>query len=174
MIKITELAHKLISEKKDILVAVDMTVGRGNDTYFLAGIAKKVYGFDIQPVAIDIALKLINNEMLSNVELIKDNHENIKNYVFEKVDVAIYNLGYLPQGDKSIKTETSSTINSLKSLLEILNSEGLVVIVLYSHNIEEIDSVENFTKNLSSDYDVLQYKVLNRTNSPYIISIKKR
>jgi 16S rRNA C1402 N4-methylase RsmH len=174
MIKITELAHKLILEKKDISVAVDMTVGKGNDTHFLAKIAKKVYGFDIQPVAIDIALKLIKDELFNNVELIKDNHENIKNHVFEKVDVAIYNLGYLPQGDKLIKTETSSTINSLKSLLEILNSEGLVVIVLYSHNTEEITAVEDYTKNLSSDYDVLQYKILNRTNSPYIISIKKR
>lgn len=174
MIKITELAHKLILEKKDISIAVDMTVGRGMDTLFLAKNANKVYGFDIQQQAIEITQKLLNDNQINNVELIKDNHENIKEYVTEKVDVAIYNLGYLPQGDKDIKTESSSTINSLKSVLEILNFDGLIIIVLYSHNLEEITEVFNYTANLSSDYDVLEIKVLNRTTSPFIISIKKR
>jgi hypothetical protein len=53
MIKITEKVHELITGKKDIKLAVDMTVGRGRDFLALTKIADKVIGFDIQKIAIE-------------------------------------------------------------------------------------------------------------------------
>jgi methylase of polypeptide subunit release factors len=174
MIKITELAHKIILEKSECDVAVDMTVGRGFDTLFLAENFKKVYGFDIQKEAIDSTEDLLKEHNINNVSLILDNHENILEHIKEKIDLGIYNLGYLPQSNKLIKTDSSSTINSLSSLLSLLNNQGIIIIVLYPHNLEEILAVESFTSSLNEDYDVLQYKVLNKRNCPFIISIKKR
>ncbi|MBN2300482.1 MAG: rRNA methyltransferase, partial [Acholeplasmataceae bacterium] len=89
-------------------------------------------------------------------------------------DVAIYNLGYLPKGNKDIKTEKTSTINSLKSLISILNTSGLIVIVIYPHNTEEIIAVEDFVSKLPNSYDSMKYQVLNKQNCPFIISIEKR
>lgn len=173
MVKITELSHKLILEAEQTNLAVDMTSGRGNDTLFLAKRFKKVISFDIQQEAIDATTAILKTNNIDNVTLIRDSHANLISYVKEKVDLAIYNLGYLPSGNKDVKTESSSTIASLTSALEILNSNGLIIIVLYPHNPEETNAVIDFTVKLSSDYDCLEYKVLNRSNCPFIISIKK-
>ena len=51
---ILNMVKKICSEnitKNDFVV--DMTVGNGNDTLFLSNISKKVFGFDIQGVAIE-------------------------------------------------------------------------------------------------------------------------
>jgi len=60
-------------------IVLDCTVGNGNDTLHLAklvGDKGKVYGFDIQPVAIEITRKkLIENGLINRVILINDGHE---------------------------------------------------------------------------------------------------
>ncbi|MFA7076421.1 MAG: class I SAM-dependent methyltransferase [Candidatus Izemoplasmatales bacterium] len=174
MIKITDLAHKLILEKEDIKISVDMTVGKGFDTVFLSEVSDFVYGFDIQKEAIDFTNKIIEEKQIKNVRLINDNHKNISDYITKGIDLAIYNLGYLPGSSKEIKTESSTTLFSLQKLLSLLNPGGLVIIVLYPHNLDEINSVREYCSSLPIDFDSLEIKVLNRTNSPFIIHIKKR
>jgi len=173
MIKITELVHQIINEKKDINIAVDMTVGWGNDTLALAKQSAFVYGFDIQKDSLNYAELLLRENGFNNFRLINDNHEFVLNYVNEKIDIVIYNLGYLPKGNKEIKTEASSTLNSLKSILTLLNTNGLVVLVVYSHNLKEKATLLSLCENLSIDYDVVHTQVLNRKNSPELIKIKK-
>ena len=56
---ILNMVKKICNEnvnKSDIVV--DMTVGNGNDTLFLSGISKMVYGFDIQDEAINNTKRL--------------------------------------------------------------------------------------------------------------------
>jgi tRNA G37 N-methylase Trm5 len=173
MIRITELTHKIIEEKKHIGIAIDMTCGRGNDTLFLARKANKVYAFDIQEEAILSTSDLLKENKIDNVELILNNHDKVSEYVKEKFDVAIYNLGYLPKGNKDIKTTTSSTIDSLRQLITLMNLEGIIVIVIYPHDPEEGKAIEEFVLNLDSNFDCISYKVLNKKDCPYIITIKK-
>ena len=173
MIKITELSHKLIKEIKLANLAVDMTAGRGSDTLFLAGKFEKVIAFDIQDEAISETKSLLESHDIKNVTLIKDSHSNINDYLNENVDCAIYNLGYLPNGNKRLKTEVSTTIASLEAVIKLLNLNGLIVIVLYPHNSEEIDAVLDLTSKLSTDFDCMEYRVINRSNSPFIITINK-
>ncbi|MEJ7220935.1 class I SAM-dependent methyltransferase, partial [Staphylococcus gallinarum] len=84
------------------------TCGNGNDTLFLAQNVPNgfVYGFDIQQLAITNTEQKVAT--FSNVKLIKDSHNNVKQYIkaehIGKIDAAIFNLGYLPKGDKSIVT----------------------------------------------------------------------
>lgn len=173
MVKITELAHKLILDKEFIKTTVDMTCGRGNDTLFLAKISEKVFAFDIQKEAIDSTRKILEENEIKNVTLINDDHKNISSYIKEPIDVFLYNLGYLPQGNKTIKTEAKSTIASLKEALLLLNHQGLILLVMYSHNQEEIELIMELVKTLSIDYDCINYRVLNRENCPQIVTIKK-
>lgn len=173
MIKITELAHKIIEEKKHINIAIDMTCGRGNDTLYLAKKANKVFAFDIQEDAIYSTSALLKANKIENVELILDNHDKVSDYVKENFDVAIYNLGYLPQGNKDIKTTAFSTTDSLKQLLSLLSNEGIIIIVVYPHNPQEGQAIEDLVLNLDSHFDCLSYKVLNKQDCPYIITIKK-
>lgn len=150
-----------------------MTCGRGNDTLFLAKKAKRVLAFDIQKEAIDSASILLKENSIDNVTLVLSNHDQVSNYVNEPIDLAIYNLGYLPNSDKAIKTETASTLSSLKQLIRLLNKEGLIIIVIYPHNPEEGEAIEDYVSQLDSAFDCVSYKVLNKKDCPYIITIKK-
>lgn len=158
-------------------IVLDCTVGNGNDTLRLAklvGDKGKVYGFDIQEVALDITSKLLTCENLDNrVELIRDSHENIDLYINNKLDFIIYNLGYLPKGDKNIKTKSSSTLISLKKSLELLNKNGIILITSYighEGGLDEKDAIEELLLELNQkDYNVIKYNFINQKNYPPIL-----
>ena len=81
MKKAIEFAHDVLINKistQDIFV--DMTMGNGNDTLFLCKIAKFVYAFDIQQIALDNTKKKLIDNDLNNYSLILDTHENIDYY----------------------------------------------------------------------------------------------
>lgn len=159
-------------------VAVDATMGNGNDTLFLAKLVGKegvVFAFDIQQMALDNTLNKIRNDNLQdhNINLIKDSHDNIDSYVDGHIDVAMFNLGYLPKGDHSIVTKATSTIKAIKSTLQLLKPKGLVsIIIYYGHEggVEERDQVLGFLENLPSEhFVVMKNSYTNQKNSPPII-----
>lgn len=158
-------------------IVLDCTVGNGNDTLRLAklvGDEGKVYGFDIQDKALKITSQLLACEKLNNsVELIRDSHENIDLYIKEKLDFIIYNLGYLPKGDKNIKTKSSSTLISLKKSLDLLNKNGIILITSYighEGGRDEKESIESLLSELNQkNYNVIKYKFLNQKNYPPIL-----
>jgi hypothetical protein len=91
------LSHDFLAEVlDDESVAVDATMGNGNDTAFLAGLAKKVYAFDVQEQALEKTRQRLSDLEIENAELILDGHENLDRYVTEPIRAAIFNLGYLP------------------------------------------------------------------------------
>ena len=95
------LSHDFLAEVlDDESVAVDATMGNGNDTAFLAGLAKKVYAFDVQEQALEKTSQRLSDLGIENAELILDGHENLDHYVTEPIRAAIFNLGYLPSADK--------------------------------------------------------------------------
>lgn len=164
---------------KDGQVVLDATVGNGNDTLALAkkiGSNGKVYGFDIQDQAIDNTTNLLKkNNVLDRVELIKDSHEHIKKYIKCKLDLIIYNLGYLPGGNKKIVTKSSSTIKSIQDALDLLNNNGLLLINAYighDNGLEEQEKIERMLESLDQkNFNVLKNTFINQKNSPPILYI---
>jgi methylase of polypeptide subunit release factors len=171
MIKLTDLYHRIIQDKKHINLSVDMTCGHGRDTLFLSKLSKKVYAFDIQAKAIDDTKKLLENQ--DNVIIIQDDHQYFDQYIKEPIDVAIYNLGYLPGGNKDIITETASTLASLEKICHQLNKDGLIILELYPHNPDEQSQIIQYTKSLSKSFDVLKIDLHNSHQAPNLIIIKK-
>ena len=112
-------------------VAIDMTCGNGNDTLYLAEKCRFVYGIDIQEEAIHNTYTLLKKNGFNNYELIQCDHKDIREHINEKADLIVYNLGYLPKGNKDITTTSDSTIASLESALELININGLVSIMIY-------------------------------------------
>lgn len=174
MINITKLSHELLAEVKESNIAIDMTCGNGLDTLFLAKQASSVLAFDIQDLAILNTNKLLKDNQINNVKIIKDSHDLFDKYINQKVDQVIYNLGYLPNGDKEIKTKAKTVVASLEKVIDYLNVSGIIVIVIYLHELEESKSIESYVSKLGTKYDVMKYEVLNKTNSPYIIKIQKK
>ena len=177
--KITELAKEILKNEKGINIAVDMTAGNGYDSKFILNKLKPtmLYAFDIQAKAKENTQKLIGNR--ENFIFILDSHENIDKYVKEKIDLAIYNLGYLPKADKSITTKKASTINSLKKLLDLLNKDGKIFISVYPGHKEgklEAGALDAYLGNLDQKlFTVLKLSYPNQKNTPpylYIISKK--
>jgi SAM-dependent methyltransferase len=178
IINTIEITRKFIyMHIKEGKVVLDCTVGNGNDTILLAklvGDKGKVYGFDIQRKAIEITKqRLIDEELLDRVVLIEDGHENIDSYIEEKLDFVIYNLGYLPKGDKNIKTNPSTTLVSIEKSLDLLKENGLLLITCYvghEGGMEEKNSVEEFLSKLNQkEFNVLKYDFINQINSPPVL-----
>lgn len=166
------IINDFIEEKN---IAIDATLGNGYDTDFLSKNFKKVYSFDIQ----NEAILNYKHKNIENVSLILDSHENFENYIKENVDCIVYNLGYLPGGDKSITTKEESTLKSLESGLSLLKENGLMIIALYSGHKEgkgEKDAVLNYCKSLSKKrFGVIYQQFLNRTNNPpSLVVIEKK
>ena len=87
------LSHDFLAQVlDDESVAVDATMGNGNDTAFLAGLAKKVYAFDVQEQALEKTRQRLSDLAIENAELILDGHENLDRYVTEPIRAAIFNL----------------------------------------------------------------------------------
>ena len=110
-------------------IAVDMTTGNGNDTYFLCKLAKKVYGFDIQKEAIENTKN--KTKEFANLVLINDNHANTDKYINEKIDLAIFNLGYLPNSESKIVTKKENSLTAFKKAYDLLNDNGYIIITFY-------------------------------------------
>lgn len=159
---------------KDGYICLDATIGNGNDILSISkqiGDSGKVYGFDIQQVAIDNTRKLLASEnTLERAILIKDSHENIDNYIHHKLDFIIYNLGYLPKGNKSIKTKDGSTVTSINKALNLMSQGSLMLITTYlghTGGMEENASVHNVLVNLNQRvFNVLKYDFINQKNYP--------
>lgn len=179
IVKATAFVHYVLKGKinrGDIVV--DATMGNGNDTLFLAklvGPEGVVFSFDIQQIALDRTKnKIINNRLNDyNIKLIKDSHEAIENYVTDTLNVAMFNLGYLPQGDCSIITRPNSTIKSIKSVLKLLKSRGIISIIIYyghKEGMDEKQQVLSFVESLSNkDFIVMNCCYINQNNNPPII-----
>ncbi|MCR4442243.1 MAG: class I SAM-dependent methyltransferase [Peptococcaceae bacterium] len=148
---------------------VDATAGNGKDTLFLAkavGKSGKVYAFDIQAEALEKTRSLLEaHRCLEQVELIHDSHEKINDYLAEPVNGFIFNLGYLPGGDKRITTAAGTTINALRQAVERTAPGGIIAVVVYPGHPggeEEARETEEFLSNLVSPYwHVLAWKKLN-------------
>jgi len=169
-----------VVEKGDSVV--DATAGNGHDTLFLAELVGEnghVYAFDVQKEAIQsTADGLESANLIAQVSLIHDGHENVAKYVPGKVSAAIFNLGYLPGSNHEIVTRGASTIQALESLLYLLKVGGLIVLVVY-HGHEggksEKDALLSFVQQLPQSYaHVLSYQFVNQQNDPpFILAIEK-
>lgn len=164
-------------------IAIDATMGNGNDTAFLCDLVGengKVYAFDIQEDAIiNTKERLLKLNFENIASLIYDGHENMDKYVKEEVALIMFNLGYLPKGDHEITTNKDTTLTAIKKGMDMLLSGGLILLVIYSGHEsgkEEKIVINEFVSTLDQKlYNVVNMKFANQINTPpEIICIEKR
>ena len=166
-ISLVNIAHDLI---KGIIhpgdIAIDATVGNGHDTVFLTeqiGPSGRVYGFDIQQVAIDSTLEKFRRTRLSDcLTLIHASHANMDNVIPEhfhgKINAIMFNLGYLPGGDKSVITQVESTLTALTIASRILADNGIITLLAYpGHQGGDLETHQ--VKNWCDQLDARQFEV---------------
>lgn len=174
-----DIAHAILKAhiSSDDMI-VDATMGNGHDTYFLAKIAKHVYAFDVQDIALKHTKQLLKQHQINNVTLYQKSHELITDMITDFKGV-IFNLGYLPGGDHTKTTTKSSTLKALKNILPLLPQHGFVLMVVYPGHpagLEESIALDLYLQTLNSKaFAVIQTKMPYQINQPpYILFIKKR
>lgn len=97
-----------------------------------------------------------------------------KDYLAKAV---VYNLGYLPNGDKSITTRTEDTLESLNNVVReggILAPQGLLSIMCYTGHKEgqrEAQAVQDYMQELDMNkWRVFAHVPVNRPGSPLLIT----
>lgn len=143
---------------------IDATMGNGHDTLFLAqsvGASGHVYAFDIQNAAAETTGELlIRNQLQSKVHLIVADHQTMHDYITDPIKAIMFNLGYLPGGNKSIITQTSNTLAALNTSIKLLTSPGCLTIIAYPGHLggeEEAAAIKDWTKHLPDNHFQIEY-----------------
>ena len=158
---------------------IDGPMGNGHDTLALAklvGPEGKVIAFDIQPMALENTKALLEAEGMKDypgIRLILDSNANAKNYVEPGeagIAAILFNLGYLPGGDKTVTTTKEETLRAVNDAVELVKPGGLVAAVLYSgheQGAEEKQALLNWAKELPAKaYHVAYISMWNQKKCP--------
>ena len=162
-------------------VAVDFTMGNGHDTLWLSravGPQGKVYAFDIQEQALESTAALLEKEGARNCTLILDSHSNVKKYVEAPICAGLFNLGFLPGGDKTITTLTETSLKAISDGIDLLGDDGGLLVAVYPGHAEgarEGDAIER----MLSGYDrrkvcCSKFRIVTSPTSPFFFLIEKK
>ncbi len=163
-------------------VAVDFTMGNGNDTLFLSetvGNSGKVYAFDIQESALSSTEERLKAAGApENYTLICASHHLVKDYVKEPIDAGMFNLGYLPgSGKKALTTMRETTMPAVIAAIELLKPDGALIIAVYPGHKEgalEGEMLREYFKT-TSRFNICptEIHILNSPTSPYFFLVEK-
>ena len=164
-------------------VAVDFTMGNGNDTLFLSetvGETGRVYAFDVQEEAL-VSTKehLESRGAPENYTLICASHHLVKDYVKEPIKAGMFNLGYLPRsGKKSVTTMRETTMPAVEAAIDLLADDGILLIAVYPGHEEgnlEGEMLASYFATLDRrKICVSRFNIMNSPTSPYFFIAEKK
>lgn len=168
--------------------AIDATCGNGHDTLFIAKkiltpCLGKLTSMDIQPRAIEKTRELLKANLdagiCERVDLILSSHHSFPPEIEDgSIALAVYNLGWLPGGDKSITTCVKTTLGSLERVMPLIKNGGAVSITCYPGHPEgakEQESILEWSRSLCRfEWNVCLHQWLNAAASPVLLIIQKR
>jgi predicted methyltransferase len=163
-------------------IAIDATAGNGFDSLFLAervGDSGIVYAIDIQENAIQtVRGKLERAGTIHRCRLLVDSHANLDTIVDSahvgKIDVAMFNLGYLPFGDKTRRTQLGSTLIALGHVAKLIRPGGLISILAYRGHLggtEETEGVSQWVDDRRAEYQVDRFHDPANAASPILFRL---
>lgn len=161
---------------------VDATCGNGNDTLLLArlvGETGRVWAFDLQEEALAATRTLLAGAGVEGrVELVAAGHERLAEVVGEPLAAVVFNLGYLPGGDKEFVTRPATTVAALAVALELLRPGGLLLVVIYTGHPGAAAEEEAVLSRVSAldprTYNVWTSRQANRPpTAPYLVVVEK-
>ena len=163
--------------KRNDLV-IDATIGNGKDTLLLAKMVPfgKVFGFDIQEKAIEKTKEELKKENITNFQLFQTGHENMADVLKEyhnKISFILFNLGYLPHGNKEITTTVETTKKALESAEKLLNQKGKILITVYPGH-PQGKKESTFLKEYVKGKDFIEFHNTDNKIAPYLIQINNK
>ena len=160
--RLTELVHHTLNDHlREGDLAIDATAGNGHDTAYLATRVResgKVIAIDIQGSAIESTRSLLSEKaLLDHVTLLLGDHSVILEHLLgeykKSVATVVFNLGYLPGSDKSVKTEPVNTFQALEASAMLLRPSGMLCVTAYCAHLggeEEATTVKEWMSSKKS------------------------
>lgn len=172
-------------------IVVDATAGNGHDTLFLAQRVLpggRVFAFDVQADAIVRTQQRISEAEPSSpdpagVVLHHAGHERMAELLSPelrgRLRAVMFNLGYLPGGDKTLITRMETTLCALHQALDWLAEDGVLTVVVYPGHEGgqgEATAVEKWMAALPSDrFEAQKLGFLNfRPTTPFCLAVRRR
>ena len=183
--RLTDVAHDLIAghvHGGDIVI--DATMGNGHDTLFLAqlvGETGHVFALDLQQRAIEqTRARLKTHGTTEPVTLIKGDHAEMAGLLppgmAGSVAAIVFNLGYLPGGEKSVTTMTRSTLDALDASLELIKPGGIISLLVYVGHpggLEEDVAIREWLGSLPGETQWMHHNPDCAVHSPRLYTIIK-
>ncbi len=160
-------------------LAIDATAGNGKDALFLAELGCLLFALDVQATAIEKTQALLREKgVLDRATLLCMPHDDLRKVPCPKPPrLVVYNLGYLPGGDKSLTTKTVTTLASIASALKILAPDGALSITCYPGHPEgkrEEEALFRWAASLSpDDWAVRIHRQEDRPLAPSLLWIAR-
>ncbi|SFI53439.1 class I SAM-dependent methyltransferase [Planctomicrobium piriforme] len=185
MVPLTQEAHDLVQgclSPGD--TAIDATAGNGHDALFLAttvGELGHVFAIDVQPAACAACQQRVSAAGQTNVQVIHGDHAQFEQLIpgeyRGKVAAVMFNLGYLPGGDKTIVTTAERTVRALAHSLEWLRDGGILCIIAYRGHPggrEEAAAVEAWLRERESEGHLrLTCATFSESQTPVLLALQK-
>lgn len=148
---------------------VDATMGNGHDTLTLCqlvGEEGRVYAFDVQAQAVESTRQRLREAgMEQRATLFHMGHEHMAEQILGPVQAVMFNLGWLPGGDKTVTTRWPTTRQAVESALSLLMPGGVCVICVYPGHPAGDEERQNLQELLSAlrpqQYNALAHRFLN-------------
>lgn len=172
-----EAAHRAWEKYRHAAIAIDATCGNGYDTLFLAELElKELYALDLNAQAIEATKKRVSPS--PHVHFFCQSHVQFPRQIEHgSVDLIVYNLGYLPGGDKTATTLATTTLKSLNEAKLLLKPGGLISVTCYPGHPEgevEETALVAWAKTLDPRvWNVQFHQWINREKSPSLLLIEK-
>lgn len=183
-----DLAHSYweqLVEQGDCVI--DATCGNGHDTLKLAALSLTadkgtLWSFDIQCQAVEHTRSLLAASLgaqeMCRAHIIQHSHTSFPKTISEgSVKLIVYNLGYLPGGDKTITTCVDSTLQSIQAARKLIAPGGAICVTCYPGHTEgarEQDCVFDLVKEWPPQtWSVALHQWLNRRKAPSLLLIQR-
>ncbi|MGM9625393.1 MAG: class I SAM-dependent methyltransferase [Eubacteriales bacterium] len=161
--------------------AVDFTMGNGHDTAYLAeavGPTGHVYAFDIQEQALaHTRARLTEAGLIDRCTLILDSHANALSHISEPICAGVFNLGYLPGGDRTKTTLHTSTKIAVESAVSLCDRDGIILIAVYPGHAEGTVEGEMLDEMLAGldhrRFSVSRLRIINSPTSPFFFAVER-
>lgn len=183
-----DLAHAFWSQIVQIGdKVIDATCGNGYDTLKLCQLALsldkgKVYAFDIQQQAIESAGQYLASHLAEglrkHVIFQQGCHSNFPEEILpESIKLIVYNLGYLPGGNKAKTTLASTTLISLRQAQLLLQPGGIISLTCYPGHAEGSKEQKDILTYASAfspqEWSCCHHQWINRPHAPTLLLIQK-
>lgn len=183
-----DLAHQYWTQLIQIGdTVIDATCGNGHDTLKLCQLALsedkgKIYAIDAQSIAIESAKMLLEHHLSADlqkrVEFHLGCHSTFPSPIeSEAVKLIVYNLGYLPGGNKAKTTTCSTTLQSVQHACTVLKAGGAISVTCYPGHPEgarEQEAILKFASGLApTEWSCCHHTWNNRHLAPSLLLLQK-